>query len=113
MGISLSLQTNQDGKFVYSIKKTDKKSNQSFWDLNKFSLGKKIIKNLGVSVKKDDPKAKGNQAWTIEKICDNITQKDEFLQEVRRIKELLEKLENDLFDGKEVSDTEDGDVIDI
>lgn len=101
MGITVSTNLDKEGRFVCSIKRTDKKSNDIFWEYNKFNIGNKLIKKLGIIVRKDDPKGKGAQNWIIEKICDNIEQKEDFINELRRIKGLFEKLEVDLL-GKNV-----------
>lgn len=95
MGIKFSTTTNSDGKIVISLKKNDKASNDVFWDLNKFKLGKRLIKKLGITTSKVDPKAKGPDSWIIEKVCDTLTQKEEFINELRRIKTVLEQLEKD------------------
>jgi hypothetical protein len=113
MGIKFSTSTNEEGKIVIALKKGDKQSNDVFWDLNKFKLGKRLIKKLGVTATKPDPKAKGPNAWVIEKICNTISDKDAFLEELRRIKGILEQLEKDLGLVDQTDDDDDGEEITI
>lgn len=107
MGIKFSTSTNEEGKFVITLKKGDKQSSDVFWDLNKFKLGKKLIKKLGVTAIKSDPKAKGPNAWVIQKVCNTLSDKEAFLDELRRIKVILEQFEKDLGLSAQADDDDD------